>query len=184
MLSYNRIASNQYCVQVQRSTGTVAIFSINIIMWINTYNCNKRRKKCWQAISKSYIVIRPVGKGSCRGLFSHIRVTKFRRTISKIEISKYSWPCQVKIQPYFWARPAHSLPFWNFYWKFVKYSQPWLYRTDCQSKYAPGFMSTPDYFYKIFYNMTHTTILWIYMEHKLRVIFKITFHNCKIFRKN
>ena len=29
MLSYNRIASNQYCVQVQRSTGTVAILSIN-----------------------------------------------------------------------------------------------------------------------------------------------------------
>ena len=158
-------------------------------MWIDTCNCNKRRKKCWQAISKSYIVIRPVGKGSCRGLFSHPRVTKFRGwnpqnggQLQKLKISKCSWPCRVKIQPYFWARPTHSLPFWNFYWKFVKYPQPWLYRTDFQSKYAPGFMSTPDYFYKIFYNITHTTILWICMEHKLRVI-RLRFIIVKSFEK-
>ena len=99
----------------------------NIIMWIDTCNCNKRRKKCWQAINKSYIVIRPVGKGSCRGLFSHQRVTKFRGCdpqkegqLQKLKIAKCSWPCRVKIQPYFWARPTHSLPFWNFYWKFCK----------------------------------------------------------------
>ena len=78
---------------------------------------------------------------TCRGVFSHPRVTKFRGwhpwkgDNSKFKISKIyrfwqtdslhrgNWPCWVQIWHYFWARPTPSLSFWLFLSKTWKKSE-------------------------------------------------------------